>query len=321
MAIAGSVGDHVQATVDSTSPADIHDIVLFQSASEAEVFRLHPWARLAIPLRVNDATRGWLILGAKASDAPFDFQEVGFVEQAVGAGAIAGENVRLFEALQDVAEDRLRVRSAERMHLAHRLHDEPLQRTFTIAQGLEMASAALPTDHPVADLLRAQKEELRRLSGELRDICAGLRPPIMNQGLLLTLRQVVRSFDADHPSINLELILASEDEPTISEHALDAAYHVVTEALNNVARHSAAKCARVTLETMSDGIRICISDDGKGTPLSSLSLPELVRDRHFGIAGMYEWADMAGGRLRMISVAPTGTTVELYVPFSENHAC
>lgn len=319
VAFAGGLGVYVQTKVNCTCLADIQQTVLFQSAPESEVFRLHPWARLAIPLRVNDSTRGLLILGAKASDAPFDLQEVGFVEQAVAAGAIASENVRLFEALQDVAEDRLRVRSAERMHLAHRLHDEPLQRTFTLAQGLETASAALPAEHPVADLLRAQKEELRRLSGELREICAGLRPPIMNQGLLLTLRQVIRSFEASHPALNLELILGSEDEPEISEHALDAAYHVVTEALNNVARHSTAKSARVILETMSDGIRICISDDGKGTPLSNLSLPELVRDRHFGIAGMYEWADMAGGRLRMISVVPAGTTVELYVPFSENH--
>ena len=29
---------------------------------------------------------------------------------------------------------------------------------------------------------------------------------------------------------------------------------------------------------------------------------------------------MAGGRLRMMAIAPTGTSVELYIPFAENQA-
>lgn len=74
-----------------------------------------PWARLAVPLRINNKTRGLLIIGSKPSDSYFDLREVTFIEQVAGAAAMASENVRLFEALQDVAEDRLRVRSSERM--------------------------------------------------------------------------------------------------------------------------------------------------------------------------------------------------------------
>ncbi|MCC7358086.1 MAG: hypothetical protein IT317_01315 [Anaerolineales bacterium] len=320
LVLAASTGMQVQHADSCTTIDNIEQALLFQSAPEAELFRHYPWARLALPLRGNDATRGILVLGAKAADAPFDFQEITFVEQAVGASAIAVENIRLFEALQEVAEDRLRVRSAERRELALRLHDEPLQRTYTLAHGLEIATAALPQNHPVLDLLRAQVEELRRLSNELRDISAGLRPPIMNQGLLLPLKQIIRTFEEKYPDLNFELILALEDEPQVSQQAVDAAYHVVTEALNNVIRHAAAKNARVTLEALSDGIRICITDDGGGTPLSTLSLPELVRDRHFGIAGMHEWAEMANGRLRMMATSPTGTSVELYLPFADNQA-
>jgi len=314
MAFAAGAGNQVQLAPDHNALSDVQSVALFQSSSPAPVFQLFPWARLAIPLRVNDMTTGLLVLGAKPSDDHFDFQEVAFVGQVADAAAIAGENVRLFEALQEVAEDRLRVRSAERMQLAHRLHDEPLQRTYTLAQGLEKVSAALSDDHPLSNLLHAQREEVRTLARELRDICAGLRPPILSQGLLLTLQQVVRAFQANNPGLLVELALASEDEPEISEQALDAAYYVVSEALTNVGRHSGARCARVTLETMPDTIRICVSDDGRGTPLSSSSLPELVRDRHFGITGMHEWAELAGGHLRMMAVTPSGTSVELHIP-------
>lgn len=320
MAIAACAGGQAKSACTYAILANVSQTLSFQSAPEDELFQHYPWVRLALPLRVHDAARGVLLLGAKVSDAPFDYQEVGFVERAVGAAAFAGENIRLFEALREVAEQRLRERSKELKQLAFRLHDDPLHRTYTLAHGLETAIATLPPDHALADLLRAQLEELRRLSQELRAISAGLRPPIISQGLLLTLSQIVRAFEVSSPAITIELILGTDEEPTISEHALDAAYHVVTEALNNVVRHAGARSAQITLEVLADSIRICIKDDGRGTPLATLPLPELVRNHHFGIAGMHEWAEMAGGRLRFTTVTPTGTSVELYIPLAEKQA-
>ena len=69
----------------------------------------------------------------------------------------------------------------------------------------------LPPGPPLAETelaggIRRQKEEVRALAQELRDICSGLRPPILDQGLLLTLREIVNSFRQKLPEAKLALI-------------------------------------------------------------------------------------------------------------------
>jgi signal transduction histidine kinase len=312
----GSAGAIAELHVLST----ISGLVLRQTSPHAPVFQVFPWARLAVPLRVSDRVTGAVLLGAKHGDANFDLRETQFVERVGISSGIAHENIRLVESLQDIAQERLRIRSQERLQLANRLHDMPLQRIHAIAQSLDRVSMAAQTGEDVVQPLATQRESARILVHELRDICAGLRPPIMSQGLSLTLSQVVSDFCETNPEISIDALLECETEPELGEQALDAAYHVVTEALNNVSRHSGASQARVSLEVTPAAVRICISDNGRGTRLTEASRTALVRDRHYGMASMREWAIMAGGQLDFLPASPTGTMVQLHLPINGNHA-
>ena len=79
--------------------------------------------------------------------------------------------------------------------------------------------------------------------------------------------------------------------PSVSEKIPDeykiCIYRLVQEALNNAARHSAAKNAKVTVEQTADKILVSVSDDGRGFD------PQRVRG--LGILGMEERVRRLGG--------------------------
>jgi signal transduction histidine kinase len=314
LALVGAVRIDAAPSMQFEEFGILPDVAVQQAIPEAAIFRNVPWARLAVPLRAHGRVGGLLLLGGKAPDGYFDSQEIAFVRQIGAAATIASENAELFELLQDQAEEALRVRASERMQLASRLHDEPLHRMLSMLNAMEQMSSSLPSDSPVIAGLSHQTDELKLLTHEMRDICAGLRPPILNQGLILTLREVVRAAQTNMPETQINLICDEENEPDIADVALDTAYHVTSEALNNVQRHADATEVSVEVTDNSNELIIVITDNGRGTQLTSTSLPELLRGRHFGVVGMHQWAEMAGGRLELMPAEPRGTMVRLTLP-------
>ena len=84
-----------------------------------------------------------------------------------------------------------------------------------------------------------------------------------------------------------------------------AAWFVCSEALANVAKHSAASCARVRA-TRGDGVvRIEISDDGRGGADPA---------RGSGLRGMAERVEALGGRLSVADRPSGGTVVAAELP-------
>ena len=316
--LVGSVKANPAASLQLEEIGVITDVTLRQATPDASIFRNVPWAQLAVPLRARGRLGGLWLLGDKVPDGYFDWREVSFARQVGAAATIASENAELFELLQDQAKEALRVRASERMQLAYRLHDEPLHRMLTMLNYMEQMSSSLSADSPLVAGLAHQKDELRELTREIRDICAGLRPPILNQGLILTLHDIVRAARANMPETQVELICDETGEPNIADEALDAVYHVTTEAINNVQRHACA--TEVTIRVLSHltEMTIEIQDNGHGTQLTSTSLPELLRGRHLGVVGMHQWAEMAGGRVELLPAAPRGTLVRLTLPIQSD---
>lgn len=86
-----------------------------------------------------------------------------------------------------------------------------------------------------------------------------------------------------------------------------AVYRVVQEALTNVQRHSAATRASVTVVEDDETVVAEVSDNGQGFD------PD--RAAGFGLDGMHERAELAGGILEFRPAERSGgTTVRLTVP-------
>lgn len=91
-------------------------------------------------------------------------------------------------------------------------------------------------------------------------------------------------------------------------HELDRIGH---EAITNAFRHARAKSIEVGLYGSDQTIQLVVRDDGCGMPTSLISAG---RSGHFGLRGMRERAERAGGRLSVRSRRGGGTEVSVTVP-------
>ncbi|MBA3687398.1 MAG: hypothetical protein H0W81_00960 [Chloroflexi bacterium] len=95
-------------------------------------------------------------------------------------------------------------------------------------------------------------------------------------------------------------------EPTVTV----GVYRIVQEALANSARHSGAPVAHVWISCREGRLLIKVTDEGCGFN------PGAVVDPGIGLAGMYERAELLGGRLAVQSAVASGTRVTLDLPIS-----
>ena len=102
-------------------------------------------------------------------------------------------------------------------------------------------------------------------------------------------------------------------ESEIPEPSKIVVYRILQEALNNALKHSAADTIEVGLERMGDGMRMCVRDNGCGFDLQErLDNPDPLTG--YGLRGMYDRAEVVGGRLVIDARPERGTAVCLEMP-------
>lgn len=90
-------------------------------------------------------------------------------------------------------------------------------------------------------------------------------------------------------------------------------FRIAQESLRNCVKHSGARRARVVLEGAGGGLRLCVSDDGRGFDTASGAL-----ERGLGFTSMKERLRLVGGRLQIYSRPARGTRVEIWAPLEED---
>ena len=231
------------------------------------------------------------------------------------AGLVAGaiENARLHqqlaereEALERFAERTVEWQEQERRRLAGEIHDGISQRIVSLFFHLSAAADAIPGAPGVAAEQVALAQELATAAlDETRSAIAGLRPPILDDlGLAASLESLGHTF----PQLDVRVEASAE---RFADHIETAVYRTAQEALQNVAKHAAARSATLTLSVRTDRVVLQVSDDGQGMSPSHAS-----HGTGFGLAGMRERAELLGGTLAITSAPGRGTTVRLVVPLS-----
>jgi signal transduction histidine kinase len=155
------------------------------------------------------------------------------------------------------------------------------------------------------------RSEVRRLSSELRQVCAELRPPMLDTlGLGAALRTLVTEWsDQNHVTSQLNLSPDASLRSLPEEVAVNF-YRVAQEALINIGKHARAQHVQVTL--LHDGAKLVmtIADDGHGFD-APITLHGLTANSHFGLAGMQERIGLIGGEWSLKSSPGSGTTVRV----------
>jgi len=83
-------------------------------------------------------------------------------------------------------------------------------------------------------------------------------------------------------------------------------YRVVQEDLQNVARHSGAKHAKIAVKQLNGTLSLTVEDDGKGF--------DPKRTKGMGLLGMEERVKQLGGHLEIHSETTKGTTLRISLP-------
>ncbi|MEG3086871.1 sensor histidine kinase [Sphingomonas sp. PB4P5] len=222
----------------------------------------------------------------------------------------AGYSVRTRQLTARV-RDRLEAKLAERERIARELHDTLLQgfqglvlRFQSVANRMSDHSdsalrasldQALEHAENVLDEGRVRVSDLR-FAGNDADFAASITALAGKLGghssipTTVTVEGHVRALD---PMVREELLRIGE------------------EAIANAMRHSDA--TRIEVEVFYDThMRLCVRDDGAGLPPDIARRGE--RPGHFGLTGMRERAERAGGRFELATSPGQGTEICVSVP-------
>lgn len=128
-------------------------------------------------------------------------------------------------------------------------------------------------------------------------------------GLYPALEWLIDEFRSHHTQIACELV-AHSGAPALDDSQATTAFRIVQEALTNIARHSGASRAVISLERLDDRYVLDITDNGHGFD------PTKVGKRSLGLAGMRERGTSLGGEVVIFSHPGQGTTAG-HLPVNE----
>jgi len=309
-----------------TGPTDAGYVVGYVLLGAAA---LHPsMVGLSEPVAERRARlrRGRLLaMGAAALVAPtllaVEHLQGSPIEAAAVAGGwavlfvlVATRMVGLVRDIERAEKDRrslfdrtLQATEQERIQVAAELHDGPIQRLTALAYELEHAKQRLlraSQDEGAARVEQAQAALSAEVQG-LRQLMVSLRPPTLDEvGLEAALRDQLGAF-ARRSGVDCSLRVALDGR--LDGELETVVYRITQEALHNVARHAQAGRLWLDLEETGDQVRLEIRDDGVGFQPVPSSV--LVRDGRFGLAGMRERVEIAGGSWQVDARPGAGVTL------------
>ena len=296
---------HCGAAADGQQIVWATDLSACSHRTDSAYFGQDGRSLLVIPLRHRGRTLG--VYNLFFADAKEPSPEIQAILRSIGELlGLALNNARLeHEGLRSML-------LAERQLMAAEVHD-------SLAQSLAFAKMRMPLLHDAIlahDDARAQRyyDDVRRAMTEahasLRGILTHLRTPMDPQGLVHALGASAENFrhstgtELDFVNELPGLKLPAEQETQV--------FHIVQEALTNVARHAGAQHTRLRIAAARPGeLEIMVEDDGAGLP------PAAGGGTHYGMEIMVERARRLAGTLEVGAREGGGTRVRLTFPVRE----
>jgi PAS domain S-box-containing protein len=214
--------------------------------------------------------------------------------------------------IQDLAGKLITAQEEERKHLSRELHDDLNQKLASLANAIGYLKRHLHEsvsfiNHHLTDL----EGRIFSLSNDIRQLSHELHPAVLEHiGLHMALESYCTEFSG-REGIQVALDIEegiSEIQPRIAL----CLYRIAQEALRNVAKHSGATSAHVTLSAADGGIRLIISDQGVGYDYS-----QARAKGGLGLISMEERVRLLGGSFQVITQPHKGTVVLVQISTSQ----
>ncbi|MDR2240116.1 MAG: histidine kinase [Zoogloeaceae bacterium] len=226
--------------------------------------------------------------------------------------AMAVENTRLMR------ENLRMTLMNERQMMANEVHDSLAQTMAYMKMRIELLHEALLVQGSEQQGDKTQKalkysvdiqQALDEAYASLRELLTQFRNRMDPLGLEHALKELAATY-FDRTGVRLtfenripDLNLGVDQEVQV--------FHILQEALSNVARHAGAGHAWLTLEATDGQYVFTVEDDGRGVFVMGAQ-PDLRH--HFGISIMSERAQRLGGTIELANRPPSGARLRLLMP-------
>ena len=194
-----------------------------------------------------------------------------------------------------------RMAEAESLRRLERdIHDGPQQRLVRLTMDLGRARRQVAEDPDrAAATIDDALAQARETVAELRSLSRGIAPPLLvDRGLAAALDEMLAQ--------SVVPVLSRVEVPEqLPPHVETAVYFVVAEALTNVAKHSRATSAEVTVVTEGPELVVSVEDDGIGGAHPAKGL---------GLSGLRQRLAAVDGTLEVTSLEGAGTAVVGRIP-------
>ncbi len=219
------------------------------------------------------------------------------------------ERTRTAATLQRLSRNVLEAQENERRAVARELHDELGQSLQAIKINLQTAQR-FPQE--AATRLVESIGLVDHTIQQVRTLSVDLRPSLLDDlGLVAALEWYIER-QAKQVGFVGHLRVEPRDlrlNPTVET----ACFRIVQEALTNVARHAKATQVWIELQQHGDELHLAIRDDGVGCDVRAMQ-ERALQGNSFGLLGMRERAELAGGTFTMQSAPAQGTEIRLCFP-------
>lgn len=220
----------------------------------------------------------------------------------------SGERLKLLSA------QLLNAQEEERKRIAIEIHDSLGSYLsvikFRMENILQQSEKAPDTAN---DSLKALLVTVQECIEECRRIQMDLRPAALDDlGVGAALSWLFRKFGTIYPHIRIEQEIKIE-EGEIPNALKIVIFRITQEALNNLAKHSKANLASVSLKASDRKIELVIKDYGMGFDADEM-LGRKRSETGLGLVSMKERASLSGGSFSITSAQEKGTTIHASWP-------
>ncbi|MEP7011742.1 MAG: GAF domain-containing sensor histidine kinase [Acidobacteriota bacterium] len=264
---------------------------------------------LAVPIVCQGPFRGNLYLAESRFADGFTEEDEEALVRFAATAAVAIELSHLHERLRSLAV------SAERLHIAHEMHDGMAQILAYVNTKAQAVKEHLKQGRPAE--ASAQLAQLavaaREAYADVREGILGLRVGLGEHGTFIdTLRTYL---DRWREQNEVEATFEVDPEISLAPPVELQVVRIVQEALANVRKHARASRVRIAIERTDGQVRVTVADDGVGFDPSALGRSVFPR---FGLSTMRERATSVGGILRVETTPGKGSQVVAELPVVAN---
>lgn len=217
----------------------------------------------------------------------------------------------------------IKAQEDERLRIARELHDESMQSAAALGLSLELSAFALRENRLTEADLMALKKSVDELIDGMNRIIQNLRPPMLEDlgfesALKWLLEKQLKPRGIQYQlrvsdSFTRRLELAAGGKRRARYELM--LFRILQEGISNVAKHSGADRAQISLVGAEDGLQLMVQDNGVGFDVDRVFAEiDDGTSESYGVLGLKERVTLLGGDLEIESSPNSGTRVTATIP-------